>query len=126
LFIDFANPSPALGWENLERKPFFERIKIDLIMALAVVHHLTIVNQIPFHRIAGCFAKIAPHLLIEFPDVHDSQVELLLRTRRYQGEYSREKFEEGFLPYYTFEEPIKVACSKRYLYLMRRRTPLLQ
>ena len=58
LMMDLTNPSPYLGWENDERMSFMKRGPIDLVMALALIHHLAISNNLPFDRIAQFFQKI--------------------------------------------------------------------
>ena len=53
LVVDLANPSPALGWANEEREALAPRIGAGAIMALALVHHLAIGNQVPLPRLAA-------------------------------------------------------------------------
>ena len=81
LMMDLTNPSPYLGWENDERMSFMKRGPIDLVMALALIHHLAISNNLPFDRIAQFFQKICKSLIIEFVPKTDSQVQRLLATR---------------------------------------------
>ncbi|MEO6149019.1 MAG: hypothetical protein ABIN95_13350, partial [Mucilaginibacter sp.] len=42
LIIDLSNPSPAFGFDNTERPSFIDRLAVDLVVALALVHHLCI------------------------------------------------------------------------------------
>ena len=42
LVIDVADPSPALGWRTCERAAFVERVRPELVLCLAVVHHLAL------------------------------------------------------------------------------------
>ena len=79
--MDLTNPSRNLGWENDERMSFMKRGPIDLVMALALIHHLAISNNLPFDRIAQFFQKICKSLIIEFVPKTDSQVQRLLATR---------------------------------------------
>ena len=58
LRIDLANPSPAIGWDNRERDSFFSRCDFDLVMALALVHHLAITHNVPLPMIAGTLAGL--------------------------------------------------------------------
>ena len=59
LVIDLTNPSPAIGWENNERMSFLERGPADTVLALALIHHLAISNNLPFVKIASFFRKIS-------------------------------------------------------------------
>ena len=56
LVIDLANPSPDLGWGNAERDRFQARGRFDLVMALALIHHLAISNNIPLASIRRFFS----------------------------------------------------------------------
>ena len=57
LILDITNPSPSNGWDNIERDSFYKRVKKDTIMALALVHHLAISNNLPLSKIAFFFNK---------------------------------------------------------------------
>lgn len=123
LLIDVMNPSPALGWENKERDPLFKRGKADLVMALALIHHLAITNNLPLNRIASFFNDIAKHLVIEFVPKEDSNAQKLLRSKAdIFPDYTPEKFEAEFSNYFAIKERTKLAGTERVLYLMRRIT----
>ncbi len=51
LVMDLANPSPATGWANRERMTLEERGPADLVLALALLHHLAIGRNVPMDRI---------------------------------------------------------------------------
>ncbi len=78
LVLDLFNPSPASGWMNRERASFFDRGRPDLVMALALVHHLAIAGNQPMSNVAELFRRLAPRLLIEFVPETDPQVRLLV------------------------------------------------
>lgn len=121
LLIDLTNPSPGLGWNNEERGQFSDRAKSDLAMALALVHHLAIANNVPLAMIARYFADIAPNLIIEFVPKTDSQVQRLLATREdIFTDYTEAGFEAGFKRYFTIAKKSHIKDSKRTLYLMKR------
>ena len=81
LLLDLTNPSPALGWAHRERLSLAERGPADVLLALAVVHHLAIGHNLPLERIAGFLARAGRNLVIEFVPKSDSQVRRLLRDR---------------------------------------------
>jgi len=58
LLLDLTNPSPSIGWNNEERDSVFKREKPDLILALALVHHLAISNNVPLAKLAAFFAEL--------------------------------------------------------------------
>lgn len=101
LVIDLTNPSPAIGWDNTERTSFLTRGKADVVMALALIHHLAIANNLPLSAIAATFAKLGTYLLLEFVPKEDSQVKRLLSSR------------DDIFPDYTLEG-VKTAFSTCY------------
>ncbi|MBI2270062.1 MAG: SAM-dependent methyltransferase [Bacteroidetes bacterium] len=123
LVIDVMNPSPGLGWENKERDPVFKRGAADLVMALALVHHLAITNNLPLNRIASFFNDITKHLVIEFVPKEDANAQKLFRSKAdIIPDYTVENFEAEFSNYFAIKEKIKLAGTERVLYLMRRIT----
>ncbi len=122
LLVDLTNPSPALGWANAERASFSERARCDAALALALIHHLAIANNLPLGMVAAYFAKLAPHLIIEFVPKTDSQVKRLLATREdIFPDYTPEGFEAAFAKHFEVIASRKVGGSERTLYLMRAR-----
>ncbi len=122
LVMDLTNPSPYLGWENDERVSFMKRSPADLAMALALIHHLAISNNLPFDKIARFFQKICKSLIIEFVPKEDSQVQRLLSTREdIFDNYNKSSFESTFKEYFEIVESVAVKNSERYMYYMTNR-----
>ncbi len=125
LFLDLANPSPALGWAHTERGAWADRQAPDLVLALALVHHLTISNQIPFAKIAALFATLTTWLVIEFVPRTDPKVEKLLRNRRDTAEhYSQEAFETAFFTLFDVIQTQVLPPSGRIIFLMKKKKEL--
>lgn len=121
LLIDLTNPSSGIGWGNTERMSIFDRGPCDTVLALALIHHLAISNNIPFIEIAGCFAQICNMLIIEFVAKDDSQVEKMLSSRKdIFTRYTKECFEADFGTYFTIVDSVEIIDSKRIIYLMQR------
>ena len=119
LLLDLTNPSPALGWAHRERQSLEERGPTDVLLALAVVHHLAIGHNLPLERVAGFLARVGRSLIIEFVPKSDSQVRRLLRDRAdIFPDYTREGFEAAFRGHFRIERAVPVAESERTLYLM--------
>jgi len=122
LLLDLTNPSPGIGWDNDERLPMQMRAPADAVLALGLIHHLAISNNVPLSRIADFFCKLAPWLILEFVPKEDSQVQKLLATRDdIFTTYNQDCFEEQFKELYTIEESVKVQKTKRTLYCLKRR-----
>ncbi len=119
LLLDLTNPSPALGWANRERDSFGGRGPVDLALALAVIHHLAISNNVPLPQLADFFGETAKWLVIEFVPKSDSQVKKLLASREdIFPTYTREGFEAAFKNKFRIHEAVNVNESERVLYLM--------
>jgi ribosomal protein L11 methylase PrmA len=119
LVIDLNNPSPAIGWHNKERMTLSERGPADMLLALALIHHLAITNNLPFEVIARFFHDLSKILVIEFVPKHDSQVQRLLSMRKDIFEkYTQAEFERTFAKYFVLKQQIPINDSVRTLYLM--------
>jgi hypothetical protein len=122
LVIDILNTSPPIGWNNTERLSFFERIKPDMISALALIHHLVFKGNISFEMIALMFSRNAISLLIEFVPLEDDKVKILLQNRRLNTSfYCRENFETVFSHYYNILDVVENPSNKRIIYLMKKK-----
>ena len=121
LVLNLANPSPALGWESIERESLLARGPADCVLVLALIHHLAIANNLPFAKIASFFAKISPNLIIEFVPKDDPNVKRLLASRvDIFGKYSETGFKKEFSKYFKIVKSEKIKGSSRSLYLMKR------
>ena len=121
LLLDLSNPSANIGWANNERMSLMERAPVDTILALALIHHLAIVNNVPFTGIANFLARIGRTLIIEFVPKQDSQVQRLLSSRKdIFDSYDGESFERAFEEYFHIESKFPVVDSERTIYLMTR------
>ena len=122
LWIDLANPAPNQGWAHAERDSLAARASFDLVMALALIHHLAISNNLPFAAQAAYFSQLGRALLIEFVPKEDAQVQRLLASREdIFDDYTPETFESAFGRHYAIVEKANVADTNRVLYLMTNR-----
>ena len=119
LRADLTNPSPAIGWANAERMSLLERGPADLVMALALIHHLAISNNVPLDRVAEFFAAAGRQLIIEWVPKEDSQVQRLLATREdIFDNYTQKSFEAAFADHFHIEAVEPITDSSRLLYWM--------
>lgn len=121
LVLDLTNPSPALGWQNEERDSLIARGPADTVLALALIHHLAISNNVPLDKIAVFFSKVCSSLIIEFVPKSDSQVRRLLASREdIFPSYTQEGFEKAFCKYFSIVSSEPVGGSERTLYLLKK------
>ncbi len=76
-----SQPTPSTGWNNMEYASLTHRLKADVGLALALIHHLAITNYIRFDMMADFFAETCKELIIEFVPKEDKKVQLLLSSR---------------------------------------------
>ncbi|HEY5731589.1 MAG TPA: hypothetical protein VIS72_16190, partial [Anaerolineales bacterium] len=122
LLLDLTNPSPSIGWHERERESFLARSPADMILALALIHHLAISNNVPLQHLANFFQDIGRWVVIEFVPKSDSQVQKMLKTRVDIFEnYSESEFENAFKKYFVIHEKVDIRESTRHLYLLEKR-----
>ena len=120
--LDLTNPSPSIGWANRERDRLRKRGPVDLVLFLALIHHMAIGNNVPLDAVADYLAKICRHLVIEWVPKGDSQVNKLLATREdIFDDYTQKGFEAAFARRFKTVKKTKIKGTKRTLYLMRRK-----
>ena len=121
LVLDLSNPTPAIGWANRERQAFAERGPADLVMALALIHHLALGNNVPFDQIAQLLSSVGRALIIEFVPKNDPQSRRLLVTKAdVFDEYNQAGFERIFGQYFTIEKRETIRGTDRLLYFMQK------
>ncbi len=122
LVLDLFNPSPGSGWFNRERASIFDRGSPDLVMALALIHHLAFTGNQPLDNQAEFFRALAPWLLVEFIPEADPQVQALSARRLgVHHDYNQRTFEQCFTKHFSIVQAESVTASGRRLYLLRRR-----
>ena len=121
LCLDLSNPSPAIGWANAERFSLIKRGPADTVLALALIHHVAISNNVPFSHIAAFLSRLCRFLIIEFVPKNDSQVQRLLRSREdIFYHYTREHFEASFGDHFSILKSEIIVNTQRTLYLMEK------
>lgn len=95
LVMDLTDPSPARGWRQRERPGFAERARPDLVLALALVHHLTIAGNVPLGEVVDWLTGLGDELVVEFVGPDDPMTERLLANKRpgQHDDYRPEHFE---------------------------------
>jgi SAM-dependent methyltransferase len=119
LLGNIADASPAIGWANMERASLFQRADADVVLALALVHHLAIGRNVPLPMLADLLARLAPHLVIEWVPKEDPMVQRLLANREdVFADYSLEGFRAAFAGRFEVVDEAPVDDSIRVLFRM--------
>ncbi len=117
LLQNLADPSPAWGWNQAERKTLEQRGRPDLVLALALVHHVVISANIPLGQFVAWLASLGSALVIEFVDREDDKVVQLLRNRSEQfPDYNPHTFEQALARHFTIQRRQDLRDGLRTLY----------
>ncbi|MBY5163541.1 class I SAM-dependent methyltransferase [Salsipaludibacter albus] len=122
LVLDLTNPSPGLGWAHAERPSLADRGPVDLVLALALVHHLSIGANVPLPDVVAELARLGRHVVVEWVPKGDPKVDVLLSTREdVFADYTREVFVEAVDRHFETVSVSPLPQSDRELFLLRRR-----
>jgi SAM-dependent methyltransferase len=123
LVVDLADASPARGWRGVERRRLEDRGRPDLVLCLALVHHLAIGRNVPFTELIGWLRGLGGRLVIEFADRDDPMVKRLLAAKRAEvhESYGRDEFERALRDGFAIERSEELGSGTRTLYLAKPR-----
>ncbi len=79
---DLADPSPGIGWRGLERPPLVDRSSPNLVLCLAVIHHLVIGRNIPTRAVVAWLADLGARVILEFVSPDDPMVRALTVNKK--------------------------------------------
>ena len=93
-----------------------------MLLALALLHHLRIGNNVPFPLIAKYFSELTQNLIIEFIPTNDVMVKQMINGREeIFSDYSEENFISSFEKYFIVSERNLLSYSGRILFLMNKK-----
>ena len=123
LVMDLADQSPARGWRGAERGRLEERGRPDLILCLALVHHLSIAANVPLAEVLDWLASLGGTVVIEFAGRDDEMVKRLLSRKRDDAhpDYTLESFEQALGQRFEIVRREPLASGLRTLYEARPR-----
>ena len=121
LLADLANPSPGQGWGEAERSGFAARADADAVIALALVHHLSIGRNVPLIEVGRWLSELASTGLVEFVPKADPQVQRMLKLRQdiFQ-DYTLEALIKGIESRGRIERRIPLGSGGRELLWFKR------
>jgi hypothetical protein len=117
LIVDYTNPTPGVGWAGVERASLLQRGPADLVLALAVIHHWALGNNVPLPMIASFLARCTRDLVIEFVPKEDPMSQQLLAAREdVFADYTQPQFEAAFSRHFELRATLNLPESGRVLY----------
>ena len=83
MVLDIMSPSPGVGFLNRERPAFLERLDVDCVLALALLHHLLISGNLSLAAARDLLHTLTRDLLVlEFVPTDDPMFRRMLQFRR--------------------------------------------
>jgi hypothetical protein len=121
LKADISSPTPATGWMNDSRPSLFDRGgKRDMVLALALIHHLIIGRRADFTGLALLFSRLGRHVIVEYVAKEDPQAQRLLRTRQdLYPDYTHEAFLKAFAGRFALLDRREIPGTGRTLYFFK-------
>ncbi len=127
LCVDLAYATPALGWENRETLSFLQRCEghFDLVMMLAVIHHLLLSSQIPMEHIASLCSRITTkNLILEWvPPTDPKFVEVLRGREAIYGHVTEEALRTAFARYFHVSRELLLSNGRILFHFTRQADP---
>src|SRR5215218_1439916 len=111
LVMSVTDPSPDIGWRGRERASLERRGTPELLLCLALVHHVCITGNIPVREFLDWLRSLEATLVIEFPDRSDPMVRRLLSGKRAGSnpDYERDGFERALEDRFDIERSAAVS-----------------
>jgi len=121
LVMDLADPSPGRGWRGHERGRLEDRGRPELVLCLALIHHLSIAANVPLDEILDWLAYLGGTLVVEFADRDDPMVQRLLARKREGAHpgYRADLFERALAERFDIVRRESLAYGRRTLYEAR-------
>jgi 2-polyprenyl-3-methyl-5-hydroxy-6-metoxy-1,4-benzoquinol methylase len=123
LVANIARPTPAAGWRNQEQLSLLERLtgKFDMVLMLAVIHHLILREQIPLAHIGDLCASLTRRwLVLEWVPPSDPMFQEWLRGRdELYGRLSEDDLKQAFAPFFQVADRTELG-NHRVLLLFER------
>jgi SAM-dependent methyltransferase len=124
LCMNVVDASPGLGWRGAERRQLEDRGKPDLVLCLALIHHLTISGNVPIRELVDWLRSLDAAVVIEFPDREDPMVQRLLIRKRATDhpDYRLDSFERCLGERFEVVRSEPLASGARMLFHARPRS----
>ncbi len=123
LVVNLADPSPSIGWRLRERKTLSERGKPELVLCLALIHHIVISANIPLKEFVQWLRELDCVVIIEFVTREDEMVQTLLRNKEDNyTDYDLNFFEKTLQESYNITKKQILKEGKRILFYARPKT----
>ena len=118
LYVDLTDSGGGVGWRGQERPGIFNRGNPDIVMALAVIHHMAITFHVPLASQLDMFRDLTPELIIEMPHADDPMVRKLLTNKRdgIHDDFNLDEFERLLNERFTVKSKMLLSSGTRTIF----------
>jgi hypothetical protein len=118
LYVDLTDSGGGVGWRGQERPGVFHRGNPDIVMALAVIHHMAITFNVPIASQLDMFRDLSPELIIEMPHADDPMVRKLLQNKRdgIHDDFNLDNFERLLMERFDIKSKMLLAGGTRTIF----------
>ena len=120
---DITKPSPKIGLLNDMTESVFSRCNSELVLALALTHHLYISNNLSFEQLFEMFKMFSnKYLIIEFIPINDNKVRLLIKNKEVNYlKYNQLQYKNNLSRWFIIKEAINLKNTERVLFLLEKK-----
>lgn len=123
LYVDMSDSGGGIGWRGHERPGIFQRGNPDIVLVLAVIHHLAITFNVPLAAQLDLFRDLTPEMVIEMPHADDPMVKKLLVNKRagIHDDFNLEEFERLLNERFTVKSKMLLSSGTRTIFHVVRK-----
>lgn len=123
LYVDMSDSGGGIGWRGKERPGIFDRGNPDIVLVLAVIHHLAITFNVPLAAQLDLFRDLTPEMVIEMPHADDPMVKKLLVNKRagIHDDFNLEVFEQLLNERFTVKSKMLLSSGTRTIFHVVRK-----
>ena len=124
LVMDLANLSPGQGWAGRERAAFDRRRSPDVVLCLALLHHVRVSANVPLPLYVEWLRGLDAAVIVEFVGRDDEMFRKLVenKTEDYP-DYTAERFRSEAAKHFTVADRLALKGGKRELLLLEPKRP---
>lgn len=123
LYVDMSDSGGGIGWRGKERPGVFDRGTPDIVLYLAVIHHVAITFNIPVAAQLDMLADLTPEIVIEMPHADDPMVRKLLVNKRegIHDDFNLQEFERLLGERFNVQSKMLLSSGTRTIFHATRK-----
>ncbi|MEI8287823.1 MAG: methyltransferase, partial [Actinomycetes bacterium] len=123
LYVDMSDSGGGIGWRGQERPGIFDRGNPDMVLVLAVIHHLAITFHIPLAAQLDMFRDLTSEMVIEMPHADDPMVQKLLVNKRagIHEDFNLDEFERLLTERFDIKSKMLLSSGTRTIFHVTRK-----